>query len=256
MKPEIKIAPDRNQLCRIAAELILDLAKQAVRARKQCTLALSGGSTPEDLYKLLADDAKLREQFPWESAYFFWGDERHVPPDHKNSNYRMANEAMLRKVPVPEANVYRIRSEDPNAGRAARNYERELRRFFKLGPARFPRFDIVLMGLGPEGHTASLFPGTKALHEKKRLVVSNWVGKFYTDRITLTAALFNRAANVVFLVSGDEKAIPVKAVLEGKYEPEQLPAQLVHPAKGTLLWLLDKAAAKFLGKDVSESPVS
>lgn len=256
MKPEIKIAPDRNQLCRMAAELILDSAKQAVRARKQCTLVLSGGSTPEDLYKLLADGAKLREQFPWQNVHFFWGDERHVPPDHKDSNYRMANEAMLRKVPVPEGNVHRIRSEDPDAGRAAHSYERELRRFFKLRPAKFPRFDIVLMGLGPEGHTASLFPGTKALHEKKRLVVSNWVGKFYTDRITMTAPVFNGAANVIFLVSGDEKAIPVKAVLEGKYEPEQLPAQLVHPVKGRLWWLLDKAAAKFLGKEIRESPVS
>jgi len=251
MKAKIKIAADRHELCRIAAAEILNSAKQAVRRNGQCTIALSGGSTPKDLYTLLAEDGSLRENFPWANTHFFWGDERHVPPDHSESNYRMAHEAMLSKAPVPPANIHRIKAENPDAAIAARDYERELRKFFKLGVGKFPRLDIALMGLGPEGHTASLFPGTKALHEKKRLVVSNWVGKFFTDRITMTAPVFNLAHQVIFLIAGDDKAIPLKAVLEGKLEPEQLPAQLIRPAKGSLLWLLDQPAAKYLGKPIS-----
>jgi 6-phosphogluconolactonase len=251
MKPEITVAADRQEVCRIAAAELLAQAKQAVLSHGRCAIALSGGSTPKDLYILLASDPKLREGIPWSKTHFFWGDERHVPPDHQESNYRMANQAMLSKVPVPQVNVHRIKSENPDAAIAADDYERELRSFFKIQAGEFPRFDIVLLGLGPEAHTASLFPGTKALHEQQRLVVSNWVGKFYTDRITMTAPVFNHADEVIFLVCGDDKAVPVKAVLEGKYEPEQLPAQLIRPEKGRLLWLLDRAAAKFLGKDVS-----
>jgi 6-phosphogluconolactonase len=251
MKPEIKIAGSRAELARMTAALLLDLARQAVKTEKRCTLALSGGSTPKDVYALLADDAKLRADFPWRDTYFFWGDERHVPPDHEESNYRMTNEAMLSKVPVPPANVFRIKAENPDAGAAARDYERELRKCFRLPAPGLPRLDIALMGMGSEGHTASLFPGTRALHEKKKLIVSNWVGKLYTDRITMTASLLNRARNVVFLVAGDDKAIALKAILEGKHEPDQLPAQLIHPAKGKLIWLLDSSAAKYLGKDIS-----
>src|SRR5579859_923500 len=251
MKAKIKIAADRHELCRIAAAEIFNSAKQAVRRSGQCTIALSGGSTPKDLYTLLADDANWREKFPWVNTHFFWGDERHVPPDHSESNYRMANEAMLSKVSVPPANIHRIKAENPDAAIAARDYERELRRFFKLSAGKFPRFDIALLGLGPEAHTASLFPGTKALQEKKKLAVSNWVGKFFTDRITMTAPVFNRAHQVIFLVVGDDKAMPLKAVLEGKHEPDQLPAQLIRPGKGSLLWLLDQAAAKYLDKPIS-----
>jgi 6-phosphogluconolactonase len=251
MKPQIKIAADRSELCRIAAARILDAAKKAVRRNGQYTIVLSGGSTPKDLYTLLAENADWREQFPWKNTHFFWGDERHVPPDHAESNYRMANEAMLSKVPVAPANVHRIKAENPDAAIAARDYERELRKFFKLSAGKFPSFDIALLGLGPEAHTASLFPGTKALQEKKKLAVSNWVGKFFTDRITMTAPVFNRAHEVIFLVAGDDKAIPLKAVLEGKHEPDQLPAQLIRPGKGSLLWLLDQPAAKYLGNPIS-----
>ncbi len=181
MKPEITVAADRQEVCRIAAAELLAQAKQAVLAHGRCAIALSGGSTPKDLYTLLANDPKLREGIPWSKTHFFWGDERHVPPDHQESNYRMANEAMLSKVPVPQANVHRIKSENPDAAIAADDYERALRSFFQIRAGEFPRFDIVLLGLGPEAHTASLFPGTKALHEQQRLVVSNWVGKFYTE---------------------------------------------------------------------------
>ncbi len=171
MKPEITVAADRQEVCRIAAAELLAQAKQAVLAHGRCAIALSGGSTPKDLYTLLANDPKLREGIPWSKTHFFWGDERHVPPDHQESNYRMANEAMLSKVPVPQANVHRIKSENPDAAIAADDYERALRSFFQIRAGEFPRFDIVLLGLGPEAHTASLFPGTKALHEQQRLVV-------------------------------------------------------------------------------------
>ena len=250
MAAEIRISSDRQEVCRIAADRVLDSAGRAVRSSGRCSIALSGGSTPKDLYALLAADGKWRTQFPWKSTHFFWGDERHVPPDHEESNYRMTKEAMLSKAPVPASNVHRIKSENPDAGAAAKGYERELRSFFKLRAGQVPRFDIVLLGLGPEGHTASLFPGTKALREKKRLVVSNWVGKFYTDRITLTVPVFNQAHEVVFLVCGDDKALALKGVLEGRHEPDQLPAQLIRPKRGKLLWLLDGAAAKFLGKEL------
>lgn len=248
MAAKTKIASDRREVCRIAADEVLNSARQAVQSNGRCTMALSGGSTPKDLYALLAVDEKWRAEFPWKSTHFFWGDERHVPPDHEESNYRMANEVMLSKTAVPAANVHRIKSENPDASAAAKDYERKLRSFFELRAGQVPRFDIALLGLGPEGHTASLFPGTKALREKKRLVVSNWVGKLYTDRITLTAPVFNQAREVIFLVCGDDKALALKAVLEGRHEPDQLPAQLIRPNKGRLLWLLDSAAAKFLGE--------
>jgi len=248
MAAEIKIASDRQEVCRIAADRVLDSAKRAVQSSGRCTIALSGGSTPKDLYALLAGEGRWRAEFPWKHTHFFWGDERHVPPDHDESNYRMVKEAMLSKAPVPASNVHRIKSENPDAAAAAKGYERELRSFFELRRGHVPRFDIVLLGLGPEGHTASLFPGTKALCERKRLVVSNWVGKFYTDRITLTAPVFNQAHEVVFVVCGDDKALALEGVLEGRHEPDQLPAQLIRPKKGKLLWLLDGAAAKLLGK--------
>jgi 6-phosphogluconolactonase len=183
---------------------------------------------------------------PWDKMHVFWGDERHVPPDHPDGNYRMAHEAMLSKVPIPPTNVYRIKSEHPDARQAAEDYEQTLRAFFHLAAGQFPRFDVVYLGLGPEAHTASLFPGTKALHKMAPLVVATWVGKLFTERITLTPPTLNNAAGVIFLVSGDDKALALKAVLEGPDEPEQLPAQLIRPSHGRLLWLVDRAAAGLL----------
>jgi 6-phosphogluconolactonase len=188
--------------------------------------------------------------------HVFWGDERHVPPDHPDSNYRMANEVLLSQVPIPPANVHRIKSEHPDARQAADDYEQTLQAFFRLAAGQHPRFDLIFLGLGPEGHTASLFPGTQALHETHRLVVSTWVGKFFTDRITLTPPVLNNAAGVVFLVSGEDKALALKAVLEGHDEPEQLPAQLIRPAHGRLLWLVDRAAASLLQPGQIRIPTS
>jgi 6-phosphogluconolactonase len=246
MKPEIQIVADAEALYRAGAAEFVRQVGAAIGTKGLFTVALSGGSTPKGLYGLLASDPTLRAQVPWEKIYVFWGDERHVPPADADSNYRMAHEAMLSKVPIPPANVHRIKSEHPDASQAADDYEQTLRAFFHVSEGQLPRFDLVFLGLGPEGHTASLFPGTKALHETKRLTVSNWVGKFFTDRITMTPPVLNNAACVFFLVSGEDKALPLKAVLEGQYEPEQLPAQLIQPEHGKLLWLVDQAAASLL----------
>lgn len=246
MNPEIQIVANIQDLFRVAAEEFVRQARTAIQGKSSFTVALSGGSTPKGLYSLLVSNETLRGQVPWDKIYFFWGDERQVPPDHPDSNYRMANEAMLSKVSIPPAHVHRIKGENPNANQAAVEYEQTLRDFFKLSIGQIPRFDLILLGLGPDAHTASLFPGTRALHEHRRLVVPNWVGKFYTYRITLTVPVLNNADCVIFLVSGNEKALPLKAVLEGRYEPEQLPAQLIRPSHGRLLWVVDLAAGHLL----------
>jgi len=249
VKPEIHIETSAEALSHAAAAEFVDRAIAAVHEKSSFTVALSGGSTPKSLYALLANDVSLREQVPWENTYCFWGDERHVPPDHPDSNYRMAYDAMLSKVPIPSANIHRIKGEYPDAEQVAREYEQTLREFFHLPVGQYPRFDLVFLGLGPDAHTASLFPGTQALHEQRRLVVANWVGKFYAERITMTAPVLNNATCIVFLVSGEEKALPVKAVLEGRYEPSQLPAQFIQPHHGRLVWLIDQAAARLLRRD-------
>jgi len=247
-KREIRVVPNAQAIFQAAADEFVKAAAEAVKAKGSFTVALSGGSTPKGLFSLLVTDAGLRAQVPWEKVQFFWGDERHVTPDHSDSNFRMANEAMLSKVPAKQ--VFRIKGEYEDAGKAADEYEQVLRDTFKLAPGQLPRFDLVLLGMGPDGHTASLFPGTKALAEKKRLVVSNWVGKFYTDRITMTAAVLNNAATVMFMAGGDDKQQPLKAVLEGPYEPEQLPSQLIQPTNGRLIWLVDQAAARMLATPI------
>jgi 6-phosphogluconolactonase len=244
MPPEIRIVPGAEVLFRAAAEEFAQAAEEAVRSRGSFTVALSGGSTPKGLYSLLAGDPNLRSRTPWESVHFFWGDERHVPPEHPDSNFRMAQETMLSRVPA--GHVFRIKGEIPDPSTAAQEYEQQLRAFFTLFNGQFPVFDLVLLGMGPDGHTASLFPGTKALLEQHRLVVSNWVGKFFTHRITLTPPVLNHAAMVMFLVQGEDKALALKAVLEGPFEPDQLPAQLVRPENGRLLWLVDSTAAHLL----------
>lgn len=249
MQPDIQIVPNADALCRIAAAEVESSAEAAVREKGSFTVVLSGGSTPKSLYALLADDASWRARVPWEKTHFFWGDERHVPPDHPESNYRMSYEAMLSKVPIPAAHIYRIKSEYADTEQAAQEYEQTLQTFFHLAVGQYPRFDLVFLGLGPDAHTASLFPGTQALHEQQRLVVANWVGKFDTERITMTAPVLNNAALIVFLVTGEEKALPLKAVLKGRYEPNQLPAQLIQPHHGRLLWLVDQAAAHLLQRD-------
>jgi len=244
--PELLIVADPPSLFRAAAEEFVSQASAAVKANGRFTVALSAGSTPKSLFTLLA--SKDRDRLPWTRMFFFWGDERHVPPHHPDSNYRMAYEALLSKVPVPEENIFRVPAENPDANRAAADYEQTLRQFFKLSAGAFPRFDLILLGMGPDGHTASLFPGTTALGEKSRLVVANWVEKFKTHRITLTLPVLNQAGVVNFLVSGQDKSKTLKEVLEGDEPAELFPSKLIHPTNGRLIWMVDRAAASALSK--------
>ncbi len=244
--PEIRILTTPQELFAAAAEEVVHQANDAVAKRGRFSIALSGGSTPKALYNLLATNA--RTTLPWDRMYFFWSDERHVPPTDPDSNYRMANEAMLSKVPVPPANVYRTPSEKPDAASAAEAYEATLRQFFQVKPGEFPRFDLILLGLGPDGHTASLFPGTTGLQEKSRLVIANTVEKLKTDRLSFTYPLINAARCVAFLVSGTDKAAVLRSVLQENVPGEQYPAKLVQPTDGKLIWFLDRAAASELSQ--------
>jgi 6-phosphogluconolactonase len=243
---EIRVLTTPQELFAAAAEEIVRLANQAVAERGRFTIALSGGSTPKSLYNLLATNA--RTTLPWDRMYFFWSDERHVPPDDPDSNYRMVNEAMLSKVPVPPGNVFRVPTENPDAAAAAREYESTLRKFFGFEPGQFPQFDLILLGMGPDGHTASLFPGTAGLQEKSRLVIANWVEKLKTHRLTFTLPVLNAARSVAFLVSGTDKASVLRSVLEEKVPGEQYPAKLVQPTDGKLTWFLDRGAASGLAQ--------
>ena len=244
--PDIRKLTTPQELFEAVAEEVVRAANQAVAQRGRFTLSLSGGSTPKNLYTLLATNA--RTSLPWDRTYFFWSDERHVPPSDPESNYRMAEEAMLSKVPVAASNVFRVPTENPDAAAAAEAYEQTLRKFFTVEAGQLPRFDLILLGMGPDGHTASLFPETAALRERSRLVVANWVEKLKTSRITFTLPLLNAARCVAFLVSGTDKASVLHEVLEGNAPGEQYPAKLVHPADGKLIWFLDRAAASGLTK--------
>lgn len=239
-KPELRIFDSLSELSQAAAEEFVSQAASAVKKTGRFSVALSGGSTPRGLFSLLASGDL--PSIPWDKIYFFWGDERHVPPDHPQSNYRVANELLLSKVSVPRENIFRIEAEDP-ADEAAQAYEQTIRDFFKA-QEEVPRFDLILLGIGPEGHTASLFPGTGALQEKERLVVANWVEKLKAHRVTMTLPLLNHAACNVFLVSGADKAEAVQGVFAG----QALPAGLVRPKLGRLLWLVDREAAGGLAR--------
>ena len=241
---EIRTLTTPQELFAAAAEEVVRAAEGAVAERGRFSIALSGGSTPKNLFNLLATNA--RTALPWDRMFFFWGDERHVPPTDPESNYRMADEALLSKVPVPAGNVFRIPAENSDAAAAAEAYEKTLQKFFALAPGQFPVFDLILLGMGPDGHTASLFPNTAGLQEKSRLVIANWVEKFKTNRITLTLPVLNAARCVTFLVSGTDKAPALHAVLETDAPGEQYPSKLVRPTDGKLIWLIDRAAASEL----------
>jgi 6-phosphogluconolactonase len=241
------VLPDRTALAAEAARLVVARAAAALAEKDSFTFVLAGGTTPRDLYRTLADPAEgFRAELPWQRIHLFWGDERHVPPDHPESNFRMAREALLDHVPIPRENVHRIPAEEPDAARAAARYEAELRDFF--AGADLPRCDLVLLGLGADGHTASLFPGSPALAERARWVAAPWVDALAASRITLTPPVINRAACVLFLVAGADKAPAVRAVLEGDAPPAVVPARIVRPAGGLLLWRIDRDASAALSK--------
>jgi 6-phosphogluconolactonase len=249
---EIRILADATAIARRTAQEFVQAGASGVREKGSFEVVLAGGSTPKALYSLLVNDPTLRLQVPWDKMHLFFGDERHVAPDHPDSNFRMATEAMISKSPLKPEQVTRIKGEYPDADRAALEYEKALREYFKLKDGEYPRFDLVLAGMGNEGHTLSLFPGTKALHADGRIAVRNWVGKLYAERITLTAPAASNAARVIFMVTGADKAPALKAVLEGPFEPEQLPAQLLQPKNGKLLWLVDTAAGSMLSIGIRE----
>lgn len=238
--------PDAEALARAAAGAFAAAAREAVAARGRFTVALAGGATPRALYRLLADPrAGFRAQIPWERVHVFFGDERHVPPDHPESNFRMAREALLDHVPA--AGVHRLRGELPDAGAAAAEYQAELARAFGLpadGPP--PALDLALLGLGADGHTASLFPGSDALGERRRWVAAPFVERLGVHRLTLTLPTLERAREVLFLVSGSEKADAVARVLAPAAGAPPLAAALVRPESGHARWILDAAAASRL----------
>jgi 6-phosphogluconolactonase len=245
--PTLRILADTAAVQRAAAEEFTVRMESAVRARGGGFVALSGGSTPRGLHRLLVDPTEpFRDRVDWGRLHVFWGDERPVGPEHPDSNYRMAHETLLHHVPIPPAHVYRIQGEDPEPPRAAIRYADELRHVFAAHgrlEAGVPRFDLVLLGMGADGHTASLFPHTGAVHETTGLVVATWVAKLGTQRISLTAPVLNHADAVLFLVTGGDKAEALHAVLEGPAEPDTYPSQIVRPVTGTLTWLVDQAAA-------------
>ena len=241
MDAEIIVTPDAKALASESAQRFTDLAREAVEHRGRFSVALSGGSTPGALYRLLAAQP-YRGQIPWGDVYLFWGDERCVPPSDPASNYRLAEEALIGHVPLPADNVLRIRGElSPEA--AARSYDRVLQDFY-CGPR--PRFDLVLLGLGSDGHTASLFPGSSTLAQTEQLAVpveAHYQGR-PAHRVTLTLPAINSARHVLFLVKGADKAEIVQAVLENS--EASFPAQQVRPVAGQLTWLLDAPAASLL----------
>jgi 6-phosphogluconolactonase len=278
-EPEIRVVPDLAAVWDESARRFADAARAAVAARGRFTVALSGGSTPEGLYRELATrqraagsgrDAGRALDVPWQQTHIFFGDERYVPHDDPQSNFRMAREALLDHVPIPAQQVHAMPTDAADANLAAAEYEQTLAAVFQtplpvragLGEGQervpgtqcavptnpFPRFDLLLLGMGPDGHTASLFPGTDAIHETRRWVMAPWVAKFNTFRLTLTPPVINQARQVLFLVSGASKAETLRDVLEGPYDPSRLPSQIVRPVDGQLTWLVDREAAAKLSK--------
>ena len=243
IRREIVILEDKEALSRDAAERFVFLASRKIRSGGLFHVALSGGSTPEMLYGLLAE-SPFRDDVDWGKVHFFFGDERAVPPDHADSNYRMANTTLFAPLTVPAANIHRMPAEEPDLDAAAQAYEAELRTHLAVSTAdAIPRFDLILLGMGPDGHTASLFPHKPALQEKTRLVVASEPGlKPFVPRLTLTLPVLDAAANVLFLVAGADKAATLHKVLRGPADPENLPSQSVAPTNGSLVWLVDHAA--------------
>jgi 6-phosphogluconolactonase len=246
LRIEYFVEPDPAALARRAARHFAEVAAQAATARGRARIAISGGSTPKAAFELLADPAQpFRSAMPWGKLDLYWVDERCVPPDHPDSNYRMTREAMLDHVPLAPAQVHRMEGELPPEEAAAR-YESELRNSFRLEGAESPRFELIALGMGPDGHTASLFPHTAAIDEMSRLVVANHVQNKDAWRITLTWPVINHASSVFFLIAGADKAQILHEVLLGPRDPERLPSQLIAPSGGILTLLLDKAAASLL----------
>ena len=243
---DIRVFPDLPALSRAAAEEFVSRAREAIQARGLFTAVLSGGSTPRTLYQLLAEDPRFRDGLEWDKTHFFFSDERHVPPDHPENNYRMAYRTLLSKIPAPPWNAHRMATELVDPETVAQYCEQNLREFFLLKEGEAPRFDLILLGMGADGHVASLFPGSPALAETRKLAAAAWVETLATWRITLTLPVLNNAEEVLFLVSGASKAQALQKTLEGSDQPERLPAMAVRPMRGRRLFFVDEEAAKLL----------
>ncbi len=241
--PEVRVRvfQDIEELSRAAAEFLISLTQPISASEGRFTIALSGGSTPKRLYTLLGSPP-YREILPWRQMHFFWADERCVPEDHPESNFKLAVDTFLSSVAMPKENIHRIKGEEV-PGRAARDYEQELRSFF--GTASFPVFDLIILGAGEDGHTASLFPGSASLHERTRLALPVYLEPPKLNRVTLTLPVLNHAAEVLFLASGRAKAGVVHAIVENG-NPMRYPAGLVQPARGSVAWFIDRQAAGLL----------
>lgn len=251
---EIKNFKNVEQLNIFAAKKFVEIAKDSIEKRGRFTVALSGGSTPKKLYAILTEKP-FRSQIEWQKIHFFFGDERFVPKDSDESNYRMTNEALFSRVEIPAENIHEFQTENGDAETVAKLMEQEIRAVFGIEkqpvapplkamhepqpPMQFPRFDLIFLGMGADGHTASLFPETKALKEDKRIMVENYVPKFEAYRLTFTFSTINKARNIIFLIAGADKKETLREVLEGEFQPETLPSQAVKPTDGNLLFLTD-----------------
>lgn len=240
---QLKVFQTGEELNRFAAERFLEIGNNAVELRGRFSVALAGGSTPKALYRLLAD-GDFKDKIDWNAVFFFFGDERNVPPDDAESNFRMADENLFQPLEIHPDKIFRWKTGLDAPEKIAEDYRKSLGSFFR----GLPKFDLILLGMGGDGHTASLFPFTAALEETEKTAVENRVEKLNAWRFTLTFPLINNAENVMFLVTGEDKAETLKEVLKGEFQPARLPSQNVEPTGGNLFWLVDEAAARFLDR--------
>ena len=241
----IKIFDSIEKINIFAAEKTVEIAGASIRSKGRFTIALAGGSTPKMLYQMLSSD-EYKNKIDWSNVFFFLGDERMFSPASEESNYWMACENLFAPLKITDENVFRWRTELQNGEKIAADYEKTIKIFFDLNENEFPRFDLILLGMGDDGHTASLFPFTDALNETAKFAVANPVKKLETTRLTFTFPVINNAANVIFLVKGCDKAETLSKVLSSEFQPDKFPSQSVKPANGNLFWLVDEAAAQFL----------
>jgi 6-phosphogluconolactonase len=241
----IKIFPDLNQLNQFAAKKFNTIGNRAIEENGRFAVALAGGSTPKLLYQLLTTP-RFKNKTDWTKVFFFLGDERNVSPENQESNFRTANENLFKPLQIPTENIFRWQIELKDTEKIAENYAQTIKDFFDLTENEFPRFDLILLGMGDDGHTASLFPFTAALGETEKIATANYVEKFDTTRLTFTFPTINNSSNVIFLVGGVSKAETFQMVLEGEFQPEKFPSQVVKPRSGNLFWLVDEQAAQLL----------
>lgn len=244
---EIKIFQTIEELNNFAAEKFIEIGMEAIEKRSEFTVALAGGSTPKSLYRLLASE-KYKDKILWDSVFFFFGDERNVAADDAESNFQMANVNLFAPLEINEENIFHWNTEFEVAEVIAKDYETKIMDFFDTAENEFPVFDLILLGMGDDGHTASLFPFTEALNENEKIVTENFVEELDDWRFTFTFPTINNASNIIFLVKGEDKAATLKEVLEGDFQPQKLPSQNVKPQNGNLFWLVDENAAKFLSR--------